>query len=106
MIERTDLNNEDKLELLFELQTQLKMSGQNTVPVNDVEARWMQNKQGLNEVAYNVESAVGTVSKLICAVKVSQKPTGHYELLEIVKNAINNINDEPEYVSADTGYHT
>lgn len=106
LIERTDLNNEDKLELLFELQTQLKMSGQNTVPVNDVEARWMHNKQGLNEVAYNVESAVGTVSKLICAVKVSQKPTDHYELPEIVKNAINNINDEPEYVSADTGYHT
>ena len=33
LIERTDLNNEDKLELLFELQTQLMMSGQNTVPV-------------------------------------------------------------------------
>lgn len=106
LVERKDLNDEDKLELLYELKTQIKLSGQNTVPVNDVEARWMHNKQGVNEVAYNVQSAVDTTSKLICAINVSQKPTDHYELPEIVKNTITNLGDEPDYISADTGYHT
>lgn len=105
-VKREDLNDEDKLDLLYELKTQITMSGQNTVPVNDVEARWMHNKQGVKEVAYNVQSAVDTTSKLICAVKVSQNPTDHYELPGIVENLMNNLEKDPEYISADTGYHT
>ena len=105
IIKRKDLSNDDKLDLLAELQTQITMSGQNTVPVNDVEARWMQNKDGNKQISYNVQTAVDTESKLICSVKVSQNPTDHYELPEIVEKAITNIGDEPDYISADTGYH-
>jgi len=105
IIDRGDMSDEDKLDLLFELETQITMSGQNTVPVNDVEARWMQNKEKNSQISYNVQTAVDTVSKLICAVKVSQNPTDHYELPEIVENAIINMKEFPDYVSADTGYH-
>ena len=102
-IEREDLNDEDKLDLLDELKTEIRMSGQSTIPVNDVEARWMYHKQESPEVAYDVQS---TVSKLICAIKVSQNLTNHNELPEIVKKIIDNIGDKADYISADTGYHT
>ena len=105
IIDREDMSDDDKLNLLFELETQITMSGQNTVPVNDVEARWMHNKEGNSQISYNVQTAVDTISKLICSVKVSQNPTDHYELPKIVENAIINIEEYPDYVSADTGYH-
>lgn len=106
IIDREDITDEDKLELLNELNTQITLSGQKTVPVNDVEARWMQNKDGNKQISHNIQTAVDTDSKLIYSVKVSQNPTDHYELPEIVESAILNTKKEPEYVSADTGYHT
>ena len=105
-IERTDMNDEDKLELLHQMKTQLKLSGQNTVPVNDIEARWMLNKKGNKEPSFNIQTAVDTMAKLICAVQVSQNATDHYLLPDIVEEAIKNTEIEPEYISADTGYHT
>ncbi len=104
-IERKDLSDDNKLDLLFCLDTELSMSGQNTIPVNDVEARWMHNKKGLSEVGYNVQSAVDTQSKHICAIKVSQNPTDHYELPEIVEQSIENTKTKPAIISADTAYH-
>ena len=53
-------------------------------------------------VAYNVQSAVDYDTKLICAINVTQNPTDHYELLNIVERAIKNINTKPKYISADT----
>ena len=88
------------------MKTQLEMSGQNTVFVNDVEARWMLNKKGIREPSFNIQSAVNTESKLICAIKVSKNTTNHYKLPQIVKQAINTIKSEPEIISADTIYHT
>lgn len=106
LMERTDLSDEDKLELLKTLKKEIMSSGQRTVPVNDVEARWMHNKKNYEEISQNVQSAVDTISKLICAIKVTKGPTDHNELPEIVKKAIENIGYKPDYVSADTGYHT
>lgn len=40
-IVKEDINCEEKIELLYEMKTQLTMSGQDTIPVNDIEARWM-----------------------------------------------------------------
>ena len=105
-LDRKDLSLKCKIDLLNEMKTQLEMSGQNTVPVNDVEARWMLNKKEIKEPSFNIQSAVDTESKLICAVKVSKSPTDHYELPQIVEQAIDTLESEPEIISADTGYHT
>ena len=102
---KENISNEEKIELLYDMKTQLTMSGQNTIPVNDIEARWMRNKEGISQISYNIQSAVDTTTKLICAVNVSQSPTDHYELPNIVKTTIENINKKPEKISTDTDYH-
>lgn len=81
------------------------MSRQDTIPVNDIEARWMQNKDGQSQISYNIQSAVDTTTKLICAVNITQNPTDHDELPEIVEKTIENIKQDPNMISADTGYH-
>ena len=58
----------------MKMNTQLTMSGQDTISVNDIEARWMQNKDGQSQISYNIQSAVDTTTKLICAVNITQKP--------------------------------
>lgn len=87
------------------MNTQLTMSGQDTIPVNDIEARWMQNKDGQSQISYNIQSAVDTTTKLICTVNITQNPTDHDELPEIVEKTIENIKQDPNMISADTGYH-
>lgn len=104
-ISKENMSYEDKLEMLYDMQTQLTMSGQDTIPVNDIEARWMRNKDGNSQVSYNIQSSVDTTTKLICAINITQNPTDHDELPEIVEKTIENTKKEPKVVSADTGYH-
>ena len=65
----------------------------------------MQNKDGQSQTSYNIQSAVDTTTKLICAVNITQNPTDHDELPEIVEKTIKNIKQDPNMISADTGYH-
>ena len=104
ILEKKDMNDEDKLELLYEIETQFTFTGQDRIPVNDIEARFMKGKKGNYMVAYNIQSAVDYDTKLICAINVTQSPTDHYELPAIAKKAIQNINTKPKYISADTIY--
>ena len=98
------MSDEDKLELLYGIETQFTFTGQDRIPVNDIEARFMKGKKGNYMVAYNIQSAVDYDTKLICAINVTQSPTDHYELSAIVKKSIQNINTKPKYISADTIY--
>lgn len=102
---KENISREEKIELLHEMQTQITMSGQETIPVNDIQARWMRNKDGNSQISYNIQSAVDTKTKLICAVNITQNPTDHDELPEIVEKTIENTKTTPKIVSADTGYH-
>ncbi|WP_297980870.1 transposase [uncultured Methanobrevibacter sp.] len=104
ILEYEKLSDDDKLELLYDISTQFTLTGQNTIPVNDIEARFMKSKKGNQMVAYNIQSAVDYDTKLICAINVSQRPTDHYELPEIAEKAINNIGKVPQTMSADTIY--
>lgn len=99
-----DMDVEDKLELLYDIETQFTLSGQNTVPVNDIEARWMKNKKGNMEISYNLQCAVDYDSKMICALNVVSNPTDHYELPGITDSVIKNIEGKPDKISADTIY--
>lgn len=98
------MKTSDKLELLYDIETQFTMTGQNTIPVNDIEARWMKNKKGNMEISYNIQNAFDYDSKLICALNVVSSPTDHYELPGIVDKAMENIKCKPEHVSADCCY--
>lgn len=98
------MGNHDKLELLYDIETQFEFTGQNTIPVNDIEAYWMKNKKGNQEISYNIQSAVDYDTKLICAVNVTQNPTDHYQLPKISNKAIENIKTKPKNISADTSY--
>ena len=104
LLEKKDMDDEDKLELLYGIETQFTFTGQDRIPVNDIEARFMKGKKGNFMVAYNIQSAVDYDTKLICAINVTQNPTDHYELPNIAERAIKNINTKPKYISADTIY--
>ena len=104
LLEKKDMDDEDKLELLYGIETQFTFTGQDRIPVNDIEARFMKGKKGNFMVAYNIQSAVDYDTKLICAINVTQNPTDHYELSNIAERAIKNINTKPKYISADTIY--
>ena len=104
LLEKKDMDDEDKLELLYGIETQFTFTGQDRIPVNDIEARFMKGKKGNFMVAYNIQSAVDYDTKLICAINVTQNPTDHYELPNIADKAIRNIQTKPKYISADTKY--
>lgn len=104
ILKKKDISDEDKLELLYGIETQFTFTTQDRIPVNDIEARFMKGKKGNFMVAYNIQSAVDYDTKLICAINVTQNPTDHYELPIIAERAIRNINTKPKYISADTIY--
>ena len=99
-----EMSDDEKLELLYDIRTQFKFTGQDKIPMNDIEARMMKGKKGNFLVAYNVQSAVDYDTKLICALNVTQNPTDHYELPAVADKAINNMGKVPKYISADTIY--
>ena len=57
----------------------------------------MQNKDGQSQTSYNIQSAVDTTTKLICAVNITQNPTDHDELPEIVEKTIKKHKTRPQY---------
>lgn len=104
ILENKKISTQEKLYLLDDIKTQFTLSGQKSVPVTDIEARWMKSKKGNSQISYNIQSAVDYNTKMICAINVVQSPTDHYQLPKIVDKAINNTNIIPRFVMADTIY--
>lgn len=104
LLEKKDMNDEDKLELLYGIKTQFTFTGQDKIPINDIEAKFMKRKKENFMVAYNIQSAADYDTKLICAINVTQNPTDHYELPQITERAIRNTQTTPKNISADTIY--
>ena len=71
---------EEKLALLIEMNQQLKISGQKSISISDIEVRWMYNKKGKAELSYNLQTCVDTATHLILATYISQNPTDDYDL--------------------------
>ena len=104
ILDDKEMSDDEKLEQLYDIRTQFKFTGQDKIPMNDIEARFMKGKKGNFLVAYNVQSAVDYDTKMICAINVTQSPTDHYQLPDIADKAINNIGKSPKFISADTIY--
>ncbi len=94
----------EKLELLERMYAELKISGQKSVPVNDIEARWMYNKKNKAEISYNLQTCVDCATHLILATYVSQNPTDDYDLPIVTDLAMKNVGFKFENLLADAGY--
>lgn len=55
-------------------------------------------------VSYNIQFAVDYGTRLICAMNITQNPTGHYELPNVAERAMRNVNAKLKYISADIIY--
>ena len=87
----------------------LDLTGQDSLPLFDVDARWMKSKdkgQKYKKLAYNIQVCTDTESKLICGINVVQFPTDHYQIPALLDQTIQNLQMKPSIVSADTIYGT
>ena len=94
----------EKLKLLKRMYAELKISGQKSVPVNDIEARWMYNKKNKAELSYNLQKCVDCATHLILATYISQNPTDDYDLPIVTDMAIKNVGFKFKNSLADAGY--
>ena len=94
----------EKLELLERMLIELEISGQKSVPVNDVEARWMYNKKNKAELSYNLQTCVDCATHLILTTYISQNPTDDYDLPIVTNLAMKNVGFKFENLLADAGY--
>ena len=94
----------EKLELLERMYAELEISGQKSVPVNDIEARWMYNKKNKAEISYNLQTCVDCATHLILATYVSQNPTDDYDLPIVTDLAMKNVGFKFKNLLADAGY--
>ena len=78
----------EKLELLERMLAELEISGQKSVPLNDIGPRWMYNKKNKAEISYNLQTCVDCATHLILATYVSQNPTDDYDLPIVTDLAI------------------
>lgn len=106
LVKRLDLTNKQKIELLEKIDKRFDETGKNTVPVNDIEAIHMVDKKGNNIIDYNIQTAVDNMSKMFCAIMISQKATDHGQLPEVFKKVVDNIGENPQKISADSAYNT
>ena len=94
----------EKLELLERMESELEISGQKSIPINDIEARWMYNKKKKAEPSYNLQTCVDCATHLILATYVSQNPTDDYDLPIVTDLAMKNVGFKFENLLADSGY--
>ena len=76
------------------MNAELKISGQKSVPLNDIEACWMYNKKNKAEISYNLQTCVDCVTHLIVATYISQNPpmTMICLLLQISQQNMSDLN--------------
>lgn len=102
---RLDLTNRQKLDLLNAIDKRFDETGQNTVPVNDYEALHVTDKKGKSIVGYNIQAAVDNSTKMFCAIHISNQATDHGLFPEIFTKMVENIGIIPKISSADSAYH-
>ncbi len=103
------ISDEEKINILFDWHDKLDLTGQKSLPLFDVDARWIHPKdkgQKYEKLAYNVQVCTDTESKLICGINVVQYCTDHYQIPALLDQSMKNLQMKPSIVSADTIYGT
>lgn len=103
---RSDISNKEKLKYLNKILKRFDETKANTIPVNDIEAIHLYNKDGNPDVGYNIQTAVDSESKMFIKLSISQKATDHHQFPEMMNKTLENLKFLPEYICADAGYHT
>lgn len=103
---RSDISNKGKLKYLKKILKKFDETKANTIPVNDIEAIHLYNKDGNPDVGYNIQTAVDSESKMFIKLSISQKATDHHQFPEMMNKTLENLKFLPEYICADAGYHT
>ena len=83
------LSSNEKINILFDWLDKLDLTGQDSLPLFDVDARWMKPKdkgQKYKKLAYNVQVCTDTESKLICGINVVQFPTDQYQIPALLES--------------------
>lgn len=91
-----------------DLNEELKTSGENEISTTDPDARMMDNKKNGVEVNYNVQIAVDDKNNLVLAVEVTNNPSDHGHLNDMVqasKEVLGMEEKDSIEVVADKGYY-
>ena len=83
---------------------ELKNNGLKSIPINDIDARWMYNKKNKAELSYNLQTCVDCATHLILATYISQNPTDHYDLPIVTDLAMKNVGFKFENLMVDSAY--
>ena len=106
-INNVNFTVDEKIEILKMLKEILENSNQTSIGINDETARWMYNKKHKKQLSFNVQHAVDSKSVLICGVNVTQSPTDHYQIPDLMEISLDNLCGViPDEISADTIYRT
>lgn len=83
----------------------LDETGENEISQVDPDARLMGNNRGGVDVAYNVQSAVDGENDIVVEYDVSQNPSDHGQLGNMVKKVRKSLKQRKFIVVADKGYY-
>ena len=106
ILNRLDMTNRQKIDFLNKIMERFEETGKNTIPVNDIEAIHITDKKGKKIIGYNIQTAVDSMSKMFCAILLTQKATDHDQFPAIFEKAVDNIGKDPDKSSADAAYNT
>jgi transposase len=74
--------------------------------ITDPDARVMKGKEGPSKPNYNAQLAVDEANGMIVAADVNDQPDDTGQLTPMIDQATDNTGQQPEVVSADSGYNT
>ena len=84
---------------------QLDATGQNEISEVDPDARLMGNNKNGVDVAYNIQTAVDDENHLVAAYDVSQNPTDHDQLFNMMQKTQDTLRRKDIVGLADKGYY-
>ena len=94
------------LEKLQAAKQTLIQQGLKRVNTTDPDARFMRTPQGNIDVCYNTQLAVDSGHQLIVACDVTSEEHDHHQFIPMCDKVVESLQQTPQQVSADAGYHS
>jgi transposase len=102
-----ELNHEEKQKLKQVVDTQIQRmeeAGLEHLNLTDGDARMMKTPKGDFSFCYNAQAAVDSENQIIVGAKVSNDPTDHHLLTDMIDESVSNTGQVCEETVADGGY--
>ena len=103
---KTALISMDNMYYVMDLLDVLKANydGKHTISLTDPESRWMKDKKGNKGLNYNYQVAVDSKNGMIVGQYLTQNPTDHHELFEMLHEIKRQMGINPQVLVADNAY--